>query len=129
MEREICINRVLRDMRLLGIIPEDNIGDARIYANAIWVASYEERTRELLAHNKKKVVQYNRGDQEIATFSSIAEAARANKCSRDVVDDSITGRVEISRKGYYFRYAEEDNDSNEGADAEVEGQETDSKGT
>lgn len=96
-------------MKMFDIICEDKIGEARIFLNALTVAVYEQRTKELVAHNKKRVIQYNREDQEIARLSTIEEASRANKCSRDVIDDSVTGRVKISRRGYYFRYAENEN--------------------
>ena len=109
MDREVCINKVLRDMKMFDIIHEDKEGEARIFLNALSVAVYEQRTKELLAHNKKRVIQYNKKDQEIARFSTIAEASRANKCSRDVIDDSVTGRIKVSRKGYYWKYAENEN--------------------
>jgi hypothetical protein len=107
MDQDKVVNKILRDMKLMGIIPEEMSGDARPYLNAIWVASYEQRTKELLAHHKKAVIQFNRTGQEISSFPSVVEAALANHCSRDVVDDSITGRVPMTRKGYYFRYAKD----------------------
>ena len=121
MDQGRTVNKVLRDMKAFEIIPEDKAGEARIFLNQIWVAAWEQRTKELSAHHNKKVIQYNRRDQEIARFNTIAEAARANKCSRDVVDDSVTGRIRISRKGYYFRYAEHEKGDNRDTDIGREG--------
>ena len=103
------------------IIDEQKAAEARVFLNQIWVAAWEQRTKELSAHHNKKVIQYNRRDQEIARFNTIAEAARANKCSRDVVDDSVTGRIKISRKGYYFRYAEDEKGDDRDIDTGREG--------
>ena len=121
MDQGRTVNKVLRDMKAFEIIPEDKAGEARIFLNQIWVAAWEQRTKELSAHHNKKVIQYNRRDQEIARFNTIAEAARANKCSRDVVDDSVTGRIKISRKGYYFRYADDEKGDNRDTNTGREG--------
>ena len=105
MDKDTCINGIIRDMVKFKIIYEGKEDEARVFLNNLAVAVSEQRTRELLAHNKRKVIQYNREDQIIGRFDTIKEAARYNGCSRDVVDDSVKGRVKISKKGYYFRYA------------------------
>ena len=108
MEKEVLIKRVLRDMKLFGIIYEEDFDDAEFFMNAIYVAAQEHKTKELLAHNKRKVLQYNRENRLIGTFESITEAAAENKCNRDVIDDSISGRAHFTRRGHYFRYADEE---------------------
>jgi hypothetical protein len=107
MEKDRVVNKVIRDMKAFEILQEGKEGEARILVNAVWVAAHEHTIKELLAHNKKAVIQFNQEGQEMASYPSIIEAALANHCSRDVVDDSITGRVPFTRKGkYYFRYAD-----------------------
>ena len=107
MEREVVVSKVLRDMKMLEIISEEKSGESRIFLNAIYVAAQEQKTKELLAHNKRKVLQYDRAGQLIGTFDSIIEAAAENECNRDVIDDSISQRANFTRKGHYFRYADE----------------------
>jgi hypothetical protein len=106
MEREVVINRVLRDMKMQEILSEENEPFAIQFLNAVYVAAWEARGKELLAHNKKKVIQYNRENIVIGEFDSILEAAELNECNRDVIDDSISGRANFTRRGHYFRYAE-----------------------
>lgn len=105
MDKDKYVNGIVRDMVKFKIICEDKEEEARVFLNNMAVALLEQGKKELLAHNKRKVIQYDRDDQEIGRFDTIKEAARYNGCSRDVVDDSVKGRVKISKKGYYFRYA------------------------
>lgn len=108
MDSSKYVNGVVRDMLRFKIINEDKEDEARGFLNAMAVALLEQRTHELLAHNKRKVIQYDREGQVIGRFDTIKEAAKYNRCSRDVVDDSVKGRVAISKKGYYFRYADKE---------------------
>ena len=106
MDKDKYVNGIVRDMVKFKIICEDKEEEARVFLNNMAVALLEQGKKELLAHNKRKVIQYDRDDQEIGRFDTIKEAARYNGCSRDVVDDSVSGRVKISKKTGYFRYAD-----------------------
>ena len=112
MDKDTTVNRVLRDMNMQGLITTDvygNVrsGEARILLNALYVAAWEQRGKELLAHNNRKVLQYNREGVKVGEFNSIKEAAKATNLNRDVIDRSISGRNKYTREQrYYFRYAE-----------------------
>jgi hypothetical protein len=106
MEKDIAVNKALMSMQMKGLIFEDAVGEIRQFLGQVYMVGWEQRNRELSAHHNKKVIQYDKNGNEVARFNKISEAAMANKCSRDVIDDSVTRRIKISRKGYYFRYVE-----------------------
>lgn len=106
MDQTAVVNSALNDLKKTKIILEKDEHYVFLILSGVYAAAWESRGKELVAHNKKKVFQYNRDDELIGIYNSVVEAAKANGCSRDVIDDSIHGRVALSRKGYYFRYAD-----------------------
>ncbi len=71
-----------------------------------WTAGYDQRGKELTAHNKKKIVKYSDKGTVLNTYDSIKEAMKDNKCSWDMIYDSVTGKIKRTRKNKnYFRYA------------------------
>lgn len=109
MEQDKVVNRVLRDLKLQGLISEDANGEVKIYLNAIWVASLEERTRELSAHNEKRVIQYNEEGVKIAEYGSIAEASKKTKYGITGLYSAVL-RGTLTKKGHIWKYAENGND-------------------
>jgi hypothetical protein len=106
MKQETVINSVLRDMKLQKLITEDDSESVEAFLNQIWMIAWQERTRMLTAHRKRKIYQFNREGDKVGEFESIRDAAKANGISRDMIDDSVSGRTAYTRKhGYYFRYA------------------------
>lgn len=99
MDKDTLIKNLALNVREFGVPVLTALDQA-------FVAGYETGRKELTAHNTRKVIQYNMKGESIATFYSIASAAKANKYSRDVIDDSVSGRTSFTKKGYYFRYAE-----------------------
>ena len=108
MEQDKVVNRVLRDLIALGLVSEDSSGEVKIYLNAIWVASLEERTRELSAHHEKRVIQYNAGWGKIAEYRSIAEASKRTKLGVMGLYSAVL-KGTLTRKGHYWKYAENEN--------------------
>lgn len=89
MTQHEIISKILRDMKACGLIDPDYAGEARVYLNAVYVASWEQCRKDLLAHNKKKVAQYNLEGELLNTFDSIDEAERLTGHKRDVIYESI----------------------------------------
>ena len=52
---------------------------------------------------KKKVYQY-KGNELLAIYESVQQAARANKDSTNVIKDTATGKRQKTRKGYTYTY-------------------------
>ena len=112
MEKEVAVNKVTRDLITAGLVSEDWAGNVKFHLGLLWTAGYDYRTKELLAHNSRKVIQYNGFGAEIARFKSVVEASRANKCHRSVIDEVLRGERKLTEKGYYFRYADEQHQNN-----------------
>ena len=108
MDQERAVNRVLRDMNMRGIIHEDNIGEARIFLNALWVAGFEYFRRTELNHNKREIEYFDKQGNRIASYPSIAIASRDLHIGRGTIDDILYGKSKGRRNtGNYFRYADE----------------------
>jgi predicted NUDIX family phosphoesterase len=105
MLQKIAINRTVRDLKMFGLINEEGTEDVKFHLNLLWIVAWEQRGRELTAHNKRKIIQYNKENKEIERYNSIDEAAKILKYNRDVIDDSISERTKFTKKGYYFKYA------------------------
>ena len=107
MEMDIAIKRIRSEM--IEREKEEKIHHRKsfyeFYLQMAYTIAWENRGRELTAHHKRKIIQYNRSGDIIGKFNSIKEAARKLKLNRDVIDNSLSGRTEFTRKeGYYFRY-------------------------
>lgn len=109
MRNSVAIKKVRNEMIERGIITEGtNPAVVDFYLDMISTISWKNRGRELTAHHKKKVAKYSRQGSLIQKYDSITEAARLSKLNRDVIDDSLSGRTQYTRKGgYYFRYIED----------------------
>ena len=109
MRNSVAIKKIRSEMIERGIIAEDiNPAIVDFYLDMISTISWENRGRELTAHNKKRVAKYDRQGKLIQKYDSIKDAARLNKLSRDVIDSSVSGRTQFTRKGgYYFKYIED----------------------
>jgi len=110
-----AVNKVLRDMKMHGLITLDEYGEvrsgeARFFLNALWVAGLEEGNRKQYAGFKKTVILYNTEGIEVDRFESVAEASRRKHISIKTIYQALT-RNSISRNGHYWRYAEKGNNS------------------
>ena len=66
---------MLRDLRLMRLIHEDNIGEFRPYLNAIYVAGLEQGHLDKNQHTNKTIGQFDSKGQLINTFKSQKDAA------------------------------------------------------
>lgn len=109
MNQDRTVKKALFCMKQEGILPDDPVKVARIeeYLNWIFVIGAEERGKELTAHNKKKLIMENRNHEKIRDFDSVIEAARKLKIGVTGIYSAIE-RGSRTKKGYYFRYADED---------------------
>jgi hypothetical protein len=109
MDISVAIAKIKSEMIERGLIAE-TVGNNNnplydFYFGMLYTAGYEQARKELTAHNKRKVAQYDRRGVLLNTYDSIKEASKILKVSRDVIDDSVTGRIPLTRRGkYYFRY-------------------------
>ncbi|MDX9913927.1 MAG: hypothetical protein RBS77_05090 [Candidatus Moranbacteria bacterium] len=110
MDRDRAINKVLRDLKMGGWVHEDDAGHVRYFLNALFVAGMEEQ-RHLQGMNnncQKRVVVLNRHKEKIDECSSVLEASQKYKLFETSVTRLLTNK-KLSRKGYYFKYADDEN--------------------
>lgn len=107
MDLDSIVNRVVRDMKMAGLISDDYTEDVKIYIRAAYTAGWEERSSELTAHNKKKVYQFNSEGQQIGEYDSIAEASKKTKLGIAGLYSAVL-RGTLTKKGHYWQYAEDE---------------------
>lgn len=110
MNQDVIINRVLRDMKMAGLITTDESGDirsgeARVYLNMLYVAAWESRKKEYNQVQEKEVIQEDKNHNEIQTHKSMADARKKVGMSKAGMIEAIKHN-KLTRKGYYFRYVE-----------------------
>ena len=110
MDKETCINKVLRDVRMAGIV--DEVGTARLRPHMEILASavYEIVRKSLASRNKRKVVQYNLHGVMLGEYDSIREAGIAvgykNKYrfGELIIGNVLNGRHHHTRAGHIWKY-------------------------
>ncbi len=106
MNKDKTVNRVLRDLKMMGVVPEDCGPHIRPYLEAVWVAGYEHRGSEVLplTHgNSKPIGQFDRTGQLINTYKSRAEAVKLTGYSDKGIRNSIYFE-KITRGGWYWKF-------------------------
>ena len=112
MKQDITVNRVLRDLKQKGLISKDITGavrdeETKIYANALYVAGWEEKGRLHGDRRSKEVIQMTAGGKEMQSFHNTIHAAKALKCSRVPIRRSLlTG--EPTSRGHIWKYKEDE---------------------
>lgn len=109
MDKETCINLVLRDMKLAGFVVEGKDEHVRFHLHLVWTAGYEFFKNNEITHNRKKIEYFNKKGVKIGEYDSIADAAKKLKIGRGTVDDILYGKTKGRRNtGNYFRYADKE---------------------
>jgi hypothetical protein len=115
MIQEVVINRILRDMKMSGLISEETNGEVKVYLNAIYAAGYEqgieEEKEKFGKHREKKIIQYNMQNKIINEYDSILKAAKKVKCSDRLIARALeSGKP--TRARHLWKYAEEKGEVN-----------------
>ena len=99
-------NKVLRDMRMEGLIPEENEGRIREHLHLLVNAVACVERGYYGRHNGKKIIQFNLQWEKIGEYDNQLIAARAVGYSdRAILRSLKSGRK--SRAGHYWKYANE----------------------
>lgn len=106
MESDVAVNKVLRDLKATGLIDPNYSGEVRPFLEQLWVAGWEKRGKDLVAHNKKKVAQYNNEGRLLNTFESVMSAVKITGHGKDAIYNSIW-HEKTTRKGYRWAYVNE----------------------
>ena len=103
MDREIVVNKILRDLKFMGLVSEDTNGEFKPFLGALFVAGYEQARIEFAARTKKPVVQYNINMEFLKEYDGIEDAAKALKVSRETIARAIrTSR--LTSKNHFWKF-------------------------
>lgn len=111
MDREVAINRVIRDMNLQGLISRDLAGEvrsaeAKIYLGALYTAGWEEKGRLHGDRRSREIIQMTAAMKEMQRFHNATQAGKILHCAKRTIRKSLnTG--EPTDRGHIWRYADE----------------------
>jgi hypothetical protein len=110
MEKDIAVNRIVRDMKMGGIICEDCLGEVRKYVDLAWVAGYENGRKQVNQHGNKPIGQYDKKGKLVNTFKSRIEAARMTHFSEAGIKRSME-EERPTKQGWIWKYLEKNEDT------------------
>ncbi len=102
MDKETVINKLELQIREFGMTVTEAL-------NMAYGAGYDAREKDYNQSQEKKVIMENSQHKKLRDFDSMAEARRVVGMSKSGMIDAIK-KKHLTRKGYYFRY-EEDEDT------------------
>lgn len=105
MDQEKAVNKAMFWLKELDLITVEQRDLIRNYLNWLYVMGWEERGWTLTAHNKKRVVQYNRKGKVLAEFESIEEASSKTGLNTAGLYSAVL-RGTVTKKGHIWKYAE-----------------------
>lgn len=115
MDQERAVNKIVRDMRMCGLITlnqfrEERVEEVKFFVTMAFVAGFDLRRTEInKGNNNRRIAYYAKNGKKIKEYPSIAEASRKLKIGRGTIDDILYGKTKGRRNtGNYFRYADED---------------------
>jgi len=103
MNQEVVINRVLRDLKMMNIIPENTGGEIRPYLHAIFVAGWEVGYHDSHQTTAKTIGQYNLQGKLIATYPSLKAACKKTGFSKSGIQYSIKNNIP-TRQRWVWKY-------------------------
>ena len=98
-------------MKQQGLITLDECGDvrsaeARFFLNLLYTVAWESRKKDYNQSQEKMVIREDRQHRKLGEFYSMSDARKAMGMSKSGMINAIKNRL-LTRKGYYFRYADE----------------------
>jgi hypothetical protein len=109
MNQEKVVNRILRDLKLFGLITLDEVGEHRTgevkpFLNQLWTASWEESRKVMCGDSHARPVgQYDRNGQLLHSYNSIKEAARKTNFHPSNLQRALI-RGTKTRQGWIWKY-------------------------
>ena len=101
MDNERVVNKILRDVKMEGLVIESDAPFLRKYINAAFVAGTEEGRRKGYAAFKKTVILIDIKGDVIREFESAEEAARQMKVGVRGIYNSIHRNLKVHHKNYW----------------------------
>lgn len=102
MKQEKAVNAILRDLKMMGLIEEEAVGEIRPYLMALWLAGWELGRLESSVYREQMLGQYNRNGKLINTFRSIKVAEKETGFTSRAIRKSMQ-RGTPMRQGWVWK--------------------------
>jgi hypothetical protein len=103
MKQDVAVNRILRDLKMMGLVMEDTSGELRPYLNALFVAGWENGYHDSHQTTAKVIGQYTLEGKLINTYPSLKAACKRTGFSKSGIQHSMIHNVP-TRQRWYWKY-------------------------
>lgn len=103
MNQETVINKVLRDLKMVGLVDEISNGEFKPYLNMLYVAGWEQGKKSLGGHKKRKIELYDTRKNIKIPFDSIVVASHTIKDSIRTINRCLQSGI-ATKKGHVWSY-------------------------
>jgi hypothetical protein len=103
VKQEIVINKILRDLKFMGLVSENIDGEFKVYLNALWVAGWEQARKEFAERTNKSVYQYDINNIFLKEYKSIQNAADQLKVHRETIARAIKTK-KLTAKNHLWKF-------------------------
>jgi hypothetical protein len=76
MKQEKAVNAILRDLKMMELVSEENAPEIRPYLMALWLVGWEVGRLESSVYREQMIGQYDKRGKLINTFRSIKTAEK-----------------------------------------------------
>jgi hypothetical protein len=103
MNQDICVNRILRDLKLKELIDSETASELRMYFEMAFTAGWENGRYIFGECKERAVIQLNIEGKKIAQFDSQLKASKKVNYSDRAISRALkTGNK--TRAGHYWKY-------------------------
>jgi hypothetical protein len=103
MNQHIAVQKMMVNIKIISEIPEDCYSELRDYLKQMYVVGYDEARKELCAHNKKRIGQFNKQGHLLNDFASLREAAKKTGFKEPGLYSAVL-RGNVTRQGHLWKY-------------------------
>lgn len=103
MEQNTAVKKMMLSIKLEEHLPEEYYPYVRERFFQMYAAGWDHSRQELLAHNKKRVGQFNSKGMLLNDFNSVVEAARKTGFKVTGIYSALQRQTK-SRQGWYWKY-------------------------
>jgi hypothetical protein len=105
MDREVIINKILRDLKSFDLIKEDDSGHIKKHLEFLYGAAWWEGRRSGIGGHRKRQVELYVYDIFKDSFNSEREASNITKESESTIKRALRSG-EATSKGHVWKYVE-----------------------
>jgi len=103
MEQHRAISKMMLSIKMEEFLPTEYFPYVQAHLQRMFVVGWEQARKELCAHHKKRIGQFNKEGTLLNEFGSLREAAKKTGFKETGLYSAVL-RGSCTRQGYYWKY-------------------------